>query len=91
MSGDRYNPIHQQMVTVLGYECVWDNEIGDYLTIRDIIILLNEQEKKLKSLQQDSQDYEDAVFNWFFENWDSLSEEQKQYAHLEIGVEIDYE
>lgn len=51
--------------------------------------LLNEQQKTIVLLNQIIQDNEDLVSNWFVENWSKLDEEQKQSAHLELGIEID--
>ena len=43
-------------------------------------------------LNQIQQDYEDSVSNWFIENWCLLSDEQRQSAHLELGIEVtDYD
>ena len=44
----------------------------------------------LNNENQASQDYQDNVHDWFIENWGNLSDEQKQSAHLELGIEIDY-
>lgn len=48
---------------------------------------LSEENRQLK---QTSQDYEDIVNNWFINNWDKLSGEMKQSAHLEVGIDIEY-
>lgn len=44
--------------------------------------------KENQILKQTSQDYEDVVSDWFIENWPILSEEQRQSAHLELGIEV---
>lgn len=48
----RYNKIHKQMSAILGYECVFDNSIDEYLTIRGVIIELNEQYKEIMELKR---------------------------------------
>ena len=48
-------------------------------------------EKENQELKQVSQDYEDNVSDWFIENWHTLSDEQKQSAHLELGIDIEYD
>ena len=50
----------------------------------------NKLKTKNKVLEQDIQDYEDAVIGWFIEHWYELSEEQQQTAHLEVGVDEVY-
>ena len=49
----------------------------------------HELEKENEQLKQSLQDYEDNVSNWFIENWSTLSDEQRQSAHLELGIEYD--
>lgn len=51
--------------------------------------LLNEQQETIVLLNQIIQDNEDLVSNWFIENWSKLDEEQKQSAHLELGIDGD--
>ena len=55
-----------------------------------IVNRLNEQHETIQSLNQLIQDNEDLVSNWFIENWSKLDDEQKQSAHLELGIDIDY-
>ena len=47
----RYDKIHKQMSAILGYDCVFDNSIDEYLTIREVIIELNEQYKEIMELK----------------------------------------
>lgn len=51
---------------------------------------LNEVLQENEQLKQVSQDYEDNVSKWFIENWYTLSDEQKQSTHLELGIDIEY-
>lgn len=53
-------------------------------------VILDKKNKEIEQLKQVSQDYEDNVSNWFIENWHTLSDEQKQSAHLELGIDIEY-
>lgn len=55
-------------------------------TTKDAIRICDE----LNELGQIIQDCEDGVANWFIENWHKLDAEQKQSAHLELGIDIDY-
>lgn len=52
---------------------------------------ITELEKENEQLKQTSQDYEDIVNNWFIDNWNKLSDEMKQSAHLEVGIDIEYD
>ena len=52
---------------------------------------IKELEKENEQLKQTSQDYEDIVNNWFIDNWNKLSDEMKQSAHLELGIDIEYD
>lgn len=47
------------------------------------------QKQEIEELEQIIQDESDSVSNWFIKYWDTLTEEAKSDAHLELG--IDYE
>lgn len=49
------------------------------------------QKKEIKELEQIIQDNSDLVSDWFIKYWDILTEEAKSDAHLELGIDIDYE
>ena len=61
------------------------NSVNILDKVRNELIDENEQ------LKQVSQDYEDNVKNWFIENWGTLSLMQKASAHLELGIDIEYD
>ena len=73
----------------LNYIQIEDN--GKPMIIIDACKLMNELHEENQQLKQVQQDYEDNVANWFIENWDKLSDEQKSSAHLELGIEEDFE
>lgn len=50
---------------------------------------ITDLETQIAQLKKSIQDYEDTLHNWFIENWHSLSDEQKQSAHLELGIDLD--
>lgn len=59
---------------------------------------LSKAEKGMELLIQDNnkqrvinQHYWDVVHDWFRDHWNKLTEEQKDSAHLELGIDIDYE
>lgn len=49
--------------------------------------MLNKKEEQLIDIKKTFQDYEDNVHDFFIKNESELSEEQKQQAHLELGIE----
>ena len=65
-------------------------ELGQY-NRGGLVKLLLEMKEENEQLKQVSQDYEDIVSNWFIDNWHKLSDEQKQSAHLELGIDIEYD
>ena len=65
-------------------------ETYDSIEAEAIVKRLNELYDENEQLKQTSQDYEDIVYNWFINNWDKLSDEMKQSAHLEVGIDIEY-
>ena len=56
-----------------------------------ILKKLNNMYKEKTELERILQDYEDTVSDFFIDNWLSFSEEVKQQAHLELGIDIDYD
>ena len=68
-----------------------DNETGNGFDMEKCVELLNSMYEKNEQLKQTSQDYEDNVCNWFIDNWNKLSDEMKQSAHLELGIDIEYD
>jgi hypothetical protein len=63
-----------------------DKYIGEWT-----VDMLNQQDTRITELNQHLQDYEDNVHNFFIEHWNELSDDMKQQAHLELGVNIDYD
>ena len=66
-------------------------ELSDCFTTNKVVDLLNNYEDENQQLKQSYQDDIDCFNNWFIRNWDNLSEELKESAHLELGIDIDYE
>lgn len=69
---------------------MFDNETKEVLSKVDAVTLLNNYNDTINRLNRMSQYDKDCVNNWFIENWDKLTDEQKQSAHLELGIDIDY-
>ena len=59
----------------------------------DILLLnkLNKLDNQKKEVEQMLQDFEDRVYNYFLEHELELTSEMKQQAHLELGVEFEYD
>lgn len=53
--------------------------------------LLNNFDEETENLKQQNQDYEDCVSNWFIENWEKLDDNLRSSAHLELGMDFDYD
>lgn len=83
-----------------------DTETGEYANpvdgvtnvLKGLVKTMNNYEKKVKELTKENkeleqiiQDESDSVSNWFINYWDTLTEEAKSDAHLELGIDIDYE
>ena len=51
MTEKRFN-IHEQMSTILGYECVFDNQKEEWLSIRDTVLCLTELAEENEQLKQ---------------------------------------
>lgn len=51
MTEKRFN-IHEQMSSILGYECVFDNQKEEWLSIRDTILCLIELAEENEQLKQ---------------------------------------
>ena len=56
----RFTP-HEQMATVLEYECAFDNEKGEWLSIRDTILCLNTLYDETIALKSSNMEYEDML------------------------------
>lgn len=84
----------EKRFTINGKEIIQDKQVwcmANSEHCADVIATaINELINKNEQLKQVSQDYEDNVSNWFIENWHTLSDEQKQSAHLELGIDIEY-
>lgn len=59
----RFNPVHKQMTNVLGYECVFDDLEKKWLSIRDVIILVNKLNKENNELKKELSEYKDFVLS----------------------------
>lgn len=56
-TNNRFNHVHKQMTNVLGYECVFDDLEKNWLSIRDVIILVNKLNKENNELKSDLRYY----------------------------------
>ena len=85
MTNDRFTLIQRNPLMRM-----FDEETKEVLTKVEAVILLNNYNDTINRLNRMSQYAEDCVNNWFIENWSKLDDEQKQSAHLELGIDIDY-
>lgn len=56
-----------------------------------VVDFLNNQSDKIDELEKENQSISDNVYDFFYEHWHLLSEDIRHDAHLELGIDIDYE
>jgi len=72
-------------------EVMQNHTVEKVYTVKEVVDLLNKYKKENEELKQEIQDLTDTVNNYFLEHEQDLSVDLKSQAHLELGVEFEYD
>ena len=67
------------MSTILGYECVFDNQKEEWLSIRDTVLCLNELADENEQLKKENRELEKFRYS-VFKNLHTITEKDEHIA-----------
>ena len=79
----KYHP-HEQMTTILEYECAFNDKTKEYLTVNEVIQLLNSQDEKIQNLNKENQILKEKIHSM-----KEMAKEVEKYLY-DIKLFYDY-